>query len=93
MAHKLTSKGQVTVPQKIRTHLGLSAGDAVEFRVGADGEVRLLSAAAPPAAPPKANRFAALRGRATVRMSTDELMRLLRGSRPEEGELAADEQP
>jgi antitoxin PrlF len=29
----ISSKGQVTVPQKIRTRLGLSAGDQVEFVV------------------------------------------------------------
>jgi len=27
----ISSKGQITVPQKIRTHLGLSAGDRIEF--------------------------------------------------------------
>ncbi len=27
----LTSKGQITVPQKIREHLGLKKGDCVEF--------------------------------------------------------------
>jgi len=27
----ISTKGQVTVPQKIRTHLGLSAGDRIEF--------------------------------------------------------------
>src|ERR1051325_11554105 len=27
----ISSKGQVTVPQKVRTHLGLSVGDRIEF--------------------------------------------------------------
>ena len=29
----ISSKGQVTVPQEIRTRVGLSAGDRVEFAV------------------------------------------------------------
>jgi len=29
----ISSKGQVTVPQEIRKHIGLSAGDRVEFVV------------------------------------------------------------
>jgi len=27
----LTSKGQVTIPVEVRTHLGLSTGDRIEF--------------------------------------------------------------
>lgn len=29
----LTSKGQVTIPKEVRTHLGLRPGDAVGFRI------------------------------------------------------------
>jgi antitoxin PrlF len=35
----LTSKGQVTIPKQVRDHLGLSAGDRVEFVVEEDGSV------------------------------------------------------
>ena len=35
----LSSKGQVTIPKAIREHLGLEAGNGVEFVVDADGRV------------------------------------------------------
>jgi AbrB family looped-hinge helix DNA binding protein len=31
--NRVTSKGQVTIPKKVRDHLGIAPGDAVEFRV------------------------------------------------------------
>lgn len=34
---KITSKGQITIPNEIRKRLKLKAGDKVEFRVGKDG--------------------------------------------------------
>jgi AbrB family looped-hinge helix DNA binding protein len=37
----LTSKGQVTIPQKVREHLGLGAGDKVDFVIASDGVVYL----------------------------------------------------
>ncbi len=37
----LTSKGQLTLPKKIREHLKVATGDAVDFVIGADGEVRV----------------------------------------------------
>jgi len=39
---KLTSKCQLTVPKRIREHLGLHAGDKVEFRIEHDGSARML---------------------------------------------------
>jgi len=41
----ISSKGQVTVPQEIRTRLGLSAGDRIEFVV--EGGRTLLRPARP----------------------------------------------
>ena len=35
----VTSKGQITLPKDIRTHLGVGAGDRVEFRINPDGTV------------------------------------------------------
>lgn len=35
----LTSKGQITLPKKIREQLKLQPGDRVEFLVGTDGQV------------------------------------------------------
>jgi len=40
----LTSKGQTTIPKRVREHLQLEAGDRVEFIIDADGKV-ILSAA------------------------------------------------
>jgi len=41
---KLTSKGQLTLPKRVREHLGLSAGDRVEFRLEDQGSARVLPA-------------------------------------------------
>ena len=35
----VTSKGQITLPKDIRMHLGVGAGDRVEFRIASDGTV------------------------------------------------------
>ena len=37
----LTSKGQTTVPKEVRDHLSLKPGDKLDFRIDADGQVRL----------------------------------------------------
>jgi len=37
----LTSKGQLTLPRKVRDALRLKPGDQIEFILEADGEVRL----------------------------------------------------
>ena len=79
MATTLTRKGQVTIPKPIRDRLGLQAGSRVEFQVGRDGQVRVLPAGRRTSSQPTDSRFAALRGRATVRMTTDEIMALTRG--------------
>jgi len=39
----LTSKGQITLPKRIREHLRVQVGDVVDFVIGADGEVRVMS--------------------------------------------------
>ena len=37
----LTSKGQITLPRKVREHLGVSTGDVVDFIIDGTGEVRV----------------------------------------------------
>ncbi len=37
----LTSKGQITLPRKVREQLGVRTGDPVDFVIGADGEIRV----------------------------------------------------
>jgi antitoxin PrlF len=78
MSTNLTSKGQVTVPKKIRDYLGLKAGNAVVFERRPDGDIVLRPAQR--GTKPRASAFAKLRGRATVRMSTDEILALTRGT-------------
>jgi antitoxin PrlF len=78
MATNLTSKGQVTVPKKIRDYLGLKPGAAVSFERLASGDIALR--AARPSRKPRASKFAKLRGRATVRMKTEEILELTRGT-------------
>ena len=43
---KITSKGQVTIPKRLRDHLGLKPGSSVEFELGADGRVFFADASA-----------------------------------------------
>ncbi|MPZ66835.1 MAG: AbrB/MazE/SpoVT family DNA-binding domain-containing protein [Pseudonocardiaceae bacterium] len=74
---RITSKGQITIPQQVRRELGLHPGDEVEIRVDDDG-ARIIAA---PGAPSRGQRLVdRLRGSATAHldMSTDELMALLR---------------
>jgi antitoxin PrlF len=79
MATTLTSKGQVTIPKRIRDAMRLAAGTPVEFSVNAAGEVVLHPAKpARGARSPTRDRFDAVRGRADVPWRTDALMKLLR---------------
>lgn len=78
MTSTLTSKGQVTVPKKIRDYLGLQAGSAVGFVLSPDGEVIVQAANHPPQSRHK-RRLDHLRGTLKTGKRTDELMRLLRG--------------
>ena len=41
MATNVTSKGQVTIPKKVRERLGIEAGSAVDFELTEAGEVVL----------------------------------------------------
>jgi antitoxin PrlF len=77
MATNLTSKGQVTVPKKVRDYLGLKPGKPVTFERLPTGEIALKAANANTR--PRTSKFARLRGRATVRMSTEEILALTRG--------------
>ncbi|HMM77117.1 MAG TPA: AbrB/MazE/SpoVT family DNA-binding domain-containing protein [Gammaproteobacteria bacterium] len=76
MATTLTSKGQVTIPKKIRDALGIAPGSAVEFVVNREGEVVVRRSGKASA---KRDRFDAVRGKAQISWRTDELMALLRG--------------
>ena len=77
MSTMLTSKGQVTIPKQIRDALSLAPGCAVDFSVNRDGEVVLQKVGARKSRKP--DRFEAMRGKASVKWRTPELMALLRG--------------
>lgn len=73
---RVTSKGQVTIPRTIRQKLGIVPQTEVEFViVGNTVELRTADKSGN-----KGKRLVeSLRGRATVRMTTDEIMALTRG--------------
>jgi len=73
---KITSKGQVTIPQEIRERAGLLPGSEVEFVMS--GKQVLLRKR--PAGGDRGRRLlAALSGRGDVRLTTDQIMALTRG--------------
>jgi antitoxin PrlF len=43
----LTSKGQVTIPKKIRTQLGLKPGDRLNFQLDDAGQLKVAQASEP----------------------------------------------
>lgn len=73
---RITSKGQVTIPLEIREALGLVPSSEVEF-VREDNRVWLRKRK--PGAARGRSVVAHMRGRATGRMSTDDIMKLTRG--------------
>ncbi len=78
---RLTSKGQVTIPQAVRDKAGLHAHSEVEFEVCANGDVLIRRAAA--AASPLRTAFERVRGSANAiqfkGMGTDDFMKYIRG--------------
>ncbi|MCO5100834.1 MAG: AbrB/MazE/SpoVT family DNA-binding domain-containing protein [Burkholderiaceae bacterium] len=77
MSTTMTSKGQVTIPKRIREALRIEPGDRIDFDVDCKGRV-LIQPVRPAADRKTADRFEAVRGRASIRWRTEDLMRLLR---------------
>ena len=77
---RITSKGQVTIPQEVRDFAGFQPGTEVEFLIGDDGVVRVV--AADSAGDSRGRRLetalAGLRGSADTGLSTDQIMALTR---------------
>jgi len=74
---RVTTKGQVTIPQHIREKLGITPATEIDF-VEENGRfflVKQKSGKTP------TRKFAKLRGAATVKMTTDEIMALTRSDR------------
>ena len=79
MATNLTSKGQVTIPKRIRDSLNLQPGLPVEFDVNQHGEVVIRPRQAAKRRKQFKDGIEAMRGAATIKYSsTEELMKLLR---------------
>jgi AbrB family looped-hinge helix DNA binding protein len=75
MGSRVTGKGQVTIPKRVRDYLGIAPGSMVAFEVAPDGRIVLVKEGAPRAP----SRFEKVRGTATTKLTTDEIMAMLRG--------------
>ena len=74
---RITSKGQVTIPQEIRERFGLLPDTEVEF-VATRNAVRIVKSKSP-ARPTRGQALVRrLRGRSNGGMSTDEILALTR---------------
>ena len=81
---RITSKGQVTIPQHIREQAGLMPGTDVVFTL-VEGEVRLRKGKASGGRQTRGEKLvASLRGSGHVPMSTDEIIALMRGTPADE---------
>ena len=74
---RITSKGQVTIPMAIRDLLGLLPNTEVQFDVDGDA-VRITKVSRPDRSRGR-GIVEHMRGRGTGKMTTDEIMRLMRG--------------
>lgn len=70
---RLTSKGQVTIPRRIREILGLTPETEVDF-VEENGRFYIVKTEVPQ----RTQKVKKLRGIATARLTTDEIMNLTR---------------
>jgi AbrB family looped-hinge helix DNA binding protein len=82
---RITTKGQVTIPQDVRERAGLMPGTDVEFLIDG-GVVHLVKT--PPAGDRRTRGqklVEGLRGRGDFKMTTDEIVTLMRGASADEG--------
>jgi AbrB family looped-hinge helix DNA binding protein len=72
---KITSKGQVTLPARLRRELGLKPGDRIEFARNKDGRIEVLA---------RTRTFAELKGMLPYegpKLSDDDLVAIVDGAR------------
>jgi AbrB family looped-hinge helix DNA binding protein len=74
---QVTSKGQVTIPVEIRERLGILPNSEVEFEVVGDAVVIRKASGARRRGRSVVSR---MKGKATVTMTTDEILELTRGA-------------
>jgi antitoxin PrlF len=78
-AMRITSKGQVTIPQAIRERAGLTPGTDVEFALE-KGIVRLVKSKGRRGSLTRGEKIVEqLRGHGDFKMSADEIIALMRG--------------
>ena len=76
---RITSKGQVTIPQAVRERTGLLPNTDVEFVIDGD-DVRIVKAVSSVRPSRGTRAVQRLRGSGSrIRMSTDEILALTRG--------------
>lgn len=77
MGTTVTSKGQVTIPKRVRDLLGIGPGSMIDFERAEDGRIVLVKVQRKA----RPTRFARLRGHAGKGLSTAEIMAMTRGER------------
>jgi AbrB family looped-hinge helix DNA binding protein len=73
---KITSKGQVTIPLEVREKMGFLPDTEVEFIISRN---TVLLKKAGSRSKRSRDMIARMRGKATVKLATDEIMSLTRG--------------
>jgi len=77
---RITAKGQVTIPARIRREAGLLPNTNVEFVHDGRGQVRLFRAPGKRAGKSRGDKLIAqLRGKGDIAMTTEDIMALTRG--------------
>jgi AbrB family looped-hinge helix DNA binding protein len=79
MATRITNRGRVTIPRRVRAALRISPGDAVEFHLNGNGEFVLRKASMIAPVGPRATPGMPPRVEAQRRRRAAELLALLRG--------------
>lgn len=74
---RVTTKGQVTIPQEIREKMGITSAVEVDF-IEEKNRIYLVKREVQTK---KSLKFGKLRGVANVKMTTDEIMALTRGGK------------
>jgi AbrB family looped-hinge helix DNA binding protein len=81
---RITSKGQVTIPHDVRQQAGLMPGTDVEFEIQS-GIVRLVKANQHAGRKTRGQKLVEnLRGHGDFKMTTDEVVALMRGAPADE---------
>lgn len=77
MTATVTSKGQITIPKRVRELMGIGPGSMVDFVRAEDGRIVLIKVGKKG----RPDRFARLLGSAGKGLSTDQIMAMTRGER------------